>query len=44
MESLFDLSDEQVLEIYQRSIEENVVREFIDMVRQELNRRGLLSA
>lgn len=44
MESLFDLSDEQVLEVYQRSIEENVVSEFIEMLKQELNRRGLLSA
>ncbi|WP_456272981.1 sporulation histidine kinase inhibitor Sda [Bacillus sp. AK031] len=44
MESIVDLSDDQVIEIYNRSIEERVVREFIEMVRQELNRRGLLSA
>ncbi|MGF2618320.1 sporulation histidine kinase inhibitor Sda [Rossellomorea vietnamensis] len=44
MVSLFDLTDEQVVEIYQRSVEEEVVYEFIEMVEQELSRRGLLTA
>jgi hypothetical protein len=43
MNSLFDLSDEEVMEIYQRSVEENVVADFIEMVKQEMNRRGLLA-
>ncbi|TYS17969.1 sporulation histidine kinase inhibitor Sda [Rossellomorea vietnamensis] len=42
--SLYELTDEQIVEVYQRSVEEDVVIEFIDMVEQELNRRGLLSA
>lgn len=44
MNSLFKLSDEQILEIYERSVEQNVVEDFIEMLKQELNRRGLLSA
>ncbi|WP_409252325.1 sporulation histidine kinase inhibitor Sda [Bacillus sp. SCS-153A] len=44
MNSLFKLSDEEILEVYYRSVEENVVEDFIEMVKQELNRRGLLSA
>ncbi|MGM0843443.1 MAG: sporulation histidine kinase inhibitor Sda [Bacillota bacterium] len=44
MVSLFDLTDEQVIEVYQRSVEEEVVTEFIEMIEQELDRRGLLSA
>ncbi|MGD6966484.1 sporulation histidine kinase inhibitor Sda [Rossellomorea vietnamensis] len=44
MVSLYELTDEQIVEVYQRSVEEDVVIEFIDMVEQELNRRGLLSA
>ncbi|EDL65477.1 sporulation histidine kinase inhibitor Sda [Bacillus sp. SG-1] len=44
MNSLFKLSDKQILEIYERSVEQNVVEDFIEMVKQELNRRGLLSA
>ncbi|TYR75369.1 sporulation histidine kinase inhibitor Sda [Rossellomorea vietnamensis] len=42
--SLYELTDEQIVEVYQRSVEEDVVIEFIEMVEQELNRRGLLSA
>jgi hypothetical protein len=44
MNSLFDLSDEEIVEVYERSVEENVVADFVEMVKQELNRRGLLSA
>ncbi|MGD7022958.1 sporulation histidine kinase inhibitor Sda [Rossellomorea vietnamensis] len=44
MVSLYELTDEQIVEVYQRSVEEDVVIEFIEMVEQELNRRGLLSA
>ncbi|TYS78333.1 sporulation histidine kinase inhibitor Sda [Rossellomorea aquimaris] len=42
--SLYELTDEQIVEVYQRSVEVDVVIEFIEMVEQELNRRGLLSA
>ncbi|RIW29100.1 sporulation histidine kinase inhibitor Sda [Bacillus salacetis] len=42
MNSLFDLSDNEVLEIYQRSVEEKVVAEFTEMVKDEMNRRGLI--
>ncbi|MGD6802338.1 sporulation histidine kinase inhibitor Sda [Rossellomorea aquimaris] len=44
MVSLYELTDEQIVEVYQRSVEVDVVIEFIEMVEQELNRRGLLSA
>ncbi|WP_421382246.1 sporulation histidine kinase inhibitor Sda [Bacillus salacetis] len=44
MNSLFELTDQEILEIYHRSVEENVVADFIEMVKQEINRRGLLTA
>jgi hypothetical protein len=42
MNSLFGLTDNEVMEIYQRSVEEDVVVEFTEMVKKEINRRGLM--